>query len=109
MNLLLSEQELARGLTLTNGGAPVSRRKFLQVLSGSAAGLAMGGSAMALAACGSDDGTGVTTPPTTGRITGTIVDDKGVPQASLGQMILLTASGARTGRTVNVNAVGKFA
>jgi hypothetical protein len=74
-------------------------------LGGSAAGLALGTSVVS---CGG--GTEPTPPETKakGRILGVVVDAGGVPQPSLGRIMLMYPGGRMTGRVADTDPSGKF-
>lgn len=82
---------------------PLTRRQFVAAL-GAAGSAAVLGSVVS---CGGDG----PTPPLrhVGRITGEIVDLTGLPQPSLGRVLLMYETGQQTGRTADVDPAAHFA
>ena len=87
------------GVSAPPRSAYLTRREFLLLSGAGAAGLM-------LACSGTRDVTKPAEP--TGRITGDVVDLLGVPQASVGTVYLMYPSGLQTGRSIPVDANGRF-
>lgn len=96
---------MSAGSMLSNDAVALSRREFLSGMTTTAGGLLV---SSALVACGGGQNGPTLPPPKFGAVSGLVSDLQGVPQPSLGILILLFNDGRHTGDRATPDANGRF-